>query len=150
MLAVDRPGLMRSLPQRRRANFLRIPIPGIRKSVFRIEFQVVVDSVFGRRDAGQQRRVAGVGDRRPHAGYAAGIRTLAHQAAQKRDLEAVRIRIQDVFRFQPIDRNHEHGSGGLRARRPQARIVGAAPSLSARSKRGGESLEEYHSLVGMM
>ena len=137
-------GLMRRLPQGRHANLPRIPIPGIRKGVFGIEFEVVVDAVFGRRETGQQRRMTGVGHGRPHADHAAGIGAVPHHAAQKWNLEAVRVGIQDVFRLQSIDRDHEHGSGGRALRRAQSPTKKAsAPAGRARRKRGGESRDAW-------
>ena len=67
--------------QRRHLDVARVPEPRAVRSVLRIEDPVVVDAVHGRVDAGDERRVRRIRDRRQHADHAVGPDAVARQAA---------------------------------------------------------------------
>src|SRR5262249_17403315 len=77
------------------------------------------DAVAGRRDPRDDRRVAHVGHGRHHARHRGGVRAVADERAQVRDLETGAIGLEDVARVGPVDggdqeRRAPGGRGGRR------------------------------------
>ena len=79
---------MGGLPQCRHPNLCRVPIPCLVVAVIGIELHIRENAVLRRLNAGDQRRVARVGHRGPHADHAVGIGSIGHEAVEKRHLGA--------------------------------------------------------------
>ncbi len=80
----------------------------------RIERGVGADAVPGRRDAGDERGVAGVGYGGNDAVNAGGVRAFAEETAKRRDFQAVGVGVENVFGLEAV--NGDEDDGGTRRR----------------------------------
>ena len=110
-IAGGQAGLRRRFPQHGRPHILRIPVPAALVDAHRIEAVVGDDAMAGRRHTGHQRGVAGIGQRRHHAGDAGRMRALLHETAQIGNGQPALVRLQHVAGPQPVDRDEEDGLG---------------------------------------
>ncbi len=114
-------GFAQDIPKSLDFDVLGVPVPAIKILAERIERSIRVNAVFRRRDPRHHGGVAGVGDCRQHAFDAGRVRPLRYQASQVGDLQGMTIRIQQLFRHEPVDRNQNdgHSSRLLRSKEEQ-------------------------------
>src|SRR5262249_5796711 len=79
------------LPEGRRLDILRIPIPAALVLAQRVEGFVGVDTVPGGPDAGKHRRVARIGHRRQHTAYGGRVSAVTKKAPQARNAQLMLI-----------------------------------------------------------